>query len=256
MLRPRVIPCLLLRGSGLVKTVRFKDPLYVGDPVNAIRIFNEKEVDELVLLDIAATPAGRRPDLSIIRAVSEECFMPLAYGGGVRSLDEVGRLLALGVEKVILNTAAAVDPDVVTSAARRFGSQAVVVSVDVRRSWTRRYEVVTEGGKRKVADDPTSYVRRMESAGAGEVLLTAVDRDGTRAGYDIDLVQAVSGAVSIPVVACGGAGSVGDLARVVHEGGASAAAAGSLFVLHGPHRAVLVTYPSAAELDRVFGERS
>lgn len=252
MLKTRVIPCLLLRGAGLVKTTRFKDPKYVGDPINAIKIFNDKEVDELVLLDIAASREGRGPAFDRIEEVASECFMPLAYGGGIRSVEEARRLLKLGVEKVIFNTAAWRTPEIVTAASREFGAQAVVVSIDVRRKLFGRYEVVVDGGTRGTGLDPVEYARRMEAAGAGEIFLTGVEQDGTMSGYDLALIQKVSNAVTVPVIANGGAGRVEDFAAAVTEAGADAVAAGAMFVFHGPHRAVLITYPSRSTLERVL----
>lgn len=248
MLKMRVIPCLLLRGAGLVKTTRFKDPKYVGDPINAIKIFNDKEVDELVLLDISATREGRGPAYAAIEEVASECFMPLAYGGGIRSVQEARRIFKLGVEKVIFNSTAWREPDVLTATSKEFGAQAVVASIDVRRKLFGRHEVVVECGTRGTGVDPVDYARRMESAGAGEILLTSIDRDGTMKGYETDLIARVSSAVGIPVIASGGAGSVQDFRAAAREGGAAAAAAGAMFVFHGPHRAVLITYPSRQEL--------
>lgn len=247
-----MIPVLLLRGSGLVKTTKFQDPSYVGDPINAVKIFNEKEVDELALLDISATPEGHAPRLQAIAAIAGECFMPLCYGGGIRDTRTAEAILNLGVEKVALNTAAAENPGLVTEAAKAFGSQSIVVSIDVRKTLFGKYEVCTRGAVRGLKQDPVSYARRMEELGAGELLLAAVDRDGTQLGYDLDLVRRVTSAVSVPVVAVGGAGSVTDLVGAVREGGASAAAAGSLFVYQGKHRAVLITYPDRAVLEEAF----
>ena len=252
MLQSRVIPCLLLRGAGLVKTTQFKQPKYVGDPINAIRIFNEKEVDELVLLDITASAEGRGPDFGLIAEIASECFMPLAYGGGLRTVDEARRMLKLGVEKVVFNSTAWRDPRVLQDASREFGAQAVVASIDVRRKLFARYEVAVQRATVGTGVDPIDYAKRMEEAGAGEIFLTAVDRDGTMKGYDLELVARVTSAVSVPVVACGGAGSIADLRAGISQGGASAVAAGAMFVFHGPHRAVLITYPSRAELAENF----
>ncbi len=249
MLRTRVIPCLLLRGAGLVKTTRFKDPKYVGDPINAIRIFNDKEVDELMLLEITASRDGRGPSFSIIEEVASECFMPLAYGGGIRNLEDARRVLKLGVEKVIFNTAALRQPEVLRTASREFGAQAVVVSIDVRRKLFGRYEVYGEGGSKATGLDPVECAKRMQDCGAGEIFLTAIDRDGTMQGYDTELIASVARSVSVPVIASGGAGSVSDFVAAV-KSGADAVAAGAMFVFHGPHRAVLITYPSRVELER------
>ena len=252
MLKTRVIPSLLLRGAGLVKTTRFKDPKYVGDPINAIKIFNDKEVDELVLLDITASREGRGPAYSVIEEVASECFMPLAYGGGIRSVEEARRIFKLGVEKVVFNTTAWRDPSVLVQASREFGAQAVVASMDVRRKMFGRYEVFVEGGTRGTGIDAVDYARRMESGGAGEILLTSIDRDGTMKGYELELVAKVTAAVGIPVIAAGGAGSVHDFGVAIRQGGANAVAAGAMFVFHGPHRAVLITYPGREELERVL----
>jgi cyclase len=249
MLMRRVIPCLLLRGAGLVKTVRFKDAKYVGDPINAIRIFNDKEADELMLLDIAASRERRGPAFEVIEEVASECFMPLAYGGGIRTTEDARRILKLGVEKVVFNTAAWRDPEVLAEASREFGAQAVVASIDVRRKLFGRYEVYVDGGTVPTGMNPVDYARRMEDAGVGEILLTAVDRDGTLQGYDLDLLAQVTSAVAVPVIAAGGAGSLGDLAAAVAIGGADAVAAGAMFVFHGKHRAVLITYPSRVDLE-------
>jgi imidazole glycerol-phosphate synthase subunit HisF len=252
MLKTRVIPCLLLRGKGLVKTTRFKEPKYVGDPINAIKIFNDKEVDELVLLDISASKEGRGPAFTVIEEVASECFMPLAYGGGIRSVEEARRILKLGVEKVVFNSTAWRQPEVLRDAAREFGAQAVVASIDVRRKLFGRYEVCIDNGTKPTGMDVVEFARRMEDHGAGEILLTAIERDGMMQGYDLDLISKVSAAVGIPVIASGGAGSMAHMKAAVEKGGASAVAAGALFVFHGPHRAVLITYPKREELEQVL----
>jgi cyclase len=247
-LAARVIPCLLLRGQGLVKTVKFKNPVYIGDPTNAVRIFNDKEVDELVFLDITASREDRGPQFELLARMTSECFMPLCYGGGIRTIGEMRKLFALGIEKVAINTAAVERPAFVREAAEQFGSSSIVVSIDVKRRMLGRYEVVAMGAQRRTGAEPATWAADMEREGAGEILLTSVDRDGTMTGYDLELTRAVTSAVGIPVIACGGAGSLTDLGKAISEGGASAVAAGSLFVFHGPHRAVLITYPSQAEL--------
>jgi cyclase len=253
VLKTRVIPCLLLRDGALVKTTRFRDPKYIGDPINAIRIFNDKEVDELVLLDIEATLNGRGPAYTTIEEVASECFMPLAYGGGVRSVDDARRILRMGVEKIVFNSAAWRDPTLLTRAADAFGSQAVVASIDARRKLFGGHEVYVDGGRKATGMAPADLARRFEASGAGELLLSSIDRDGTLKGYDVDLVASVAKAVQIPVVASGGAGRVEDFRAAVTEGGAAAVAAGAMFVFHGPHRAVLITYPQRHELQRVLG---
>ena len=252
MLRTRVIPCLLLRGEGLVKTTRFSEPRYVGDPINAIRIFNDKEVDELILLDITASREGRGPAFGAIRDFASECFMPVGYGGGIRSLTDAREVLALGVEKIIVNTMALRRPGLVAEISSEFGAQAVVVSIDVRKKLLGGYEVMAAGGTAKTGLTPVEHAKQMVALGVGEIFLNSIDRDGTGSGYDIALVRSVAQAVSVPVIACGGAGSLADFGIAVNEGQASAVAAGSMFVFHGKHRAVLISYPTRAELERAL----
>lgn len=251
MLPSRVIPCLLLKGRGLYKTVRFRDPKYVGDPMNAVRIFNEKGVDELVILDIAASVSGRGPDLELVRDIASEAFIPLCYGGGVRSLSQYAALVRLGVEKVAVNTALVEVPGLISEAARQFGSQSVVASIDVKRNLLGRYRVCVRSGTQATDLDPVTAARQAADAGAGEIILNAIDRDGMMQGMDTALIRTVTQAVSVPVVAIGGAGNLEHIREAIREGGASAVSAGSLFVFTGPHRAVLITYPSEAELAQV-----
>jgi cyclase len=246
----RIIPCLLLRDSGFVKTRAFKNPVYLGDCFNTVRLFSEKEADELLILDIAATPSGRSPNFELLQALASECFMPVAYGGGIRTMEDMRRLLRAGFEKVVLNTEAQRRPDVIEEAAQEFGSQAVVVALDVRRKMFGRYEVSVNGGRQATGIDPVTAATRAADRGAGEILLNSIDRDGSMEGYDIELIRAVTAAVSVPVVACGGAGKLRDFRDAILEGGASAVAAGSLFVFVGKHRAVLITYPSQTDLAR------
>lgn len=246
MYRARVIPCLLVRGNGLVKTRRFKDPVYVGDPVNAIRIFSEKEVDEIVVLDIDASREEREPNYELISEMAGEAFMPMAYGGGIRTLDQVRRLIRSGIEKVVINTRATESTGFLTEAAAVFGSQAVVGSVDVKRTVLGGYKVVCRSATADVKVPLEDHVRRLVGAGAGEILLTSVDRDGMMSGYDLELIRRVVRCVSVPVVACGGAGTLEHLSAAIRDGGASAVCAGSMFVFHGRHRAVLINYPKQA----------
>jgi len=233
---------LLLSDGGLVKTVRFRDPRYVGDPINAVRIFNDKQVDELVLLDIRATPDARPPDEAALQEIAGQAFMPIAYGGGVRDVATATRLIQLGVEKVVVNSAALERPDDVATIADRLGSSTLVVSIDAARRGSG-WQVMSHGAMRPTGVDAVAHAVAMASLGAGELFLTSVDQDGTMSGYDLDLVRSVANAVEVPVVACGGAGTLDDLATVVGNG-AAAAAAGSLFVFHGRHRAVLINYPT------------
>lgn len=248
MNKTRVIPVLLLRGKGLVKTVRFKDPTYIGDPINSVRIFNEKEADELVFLDITATSEARGPDFELLADIAGEAFMPMAYGGGITSLDQIQRIFALGFEKVIIDTAVYTDPQLIHGAVTIYGSQSIVGCLDVRKTWLGRYELVSHAGKFKQPVSLKAHLQALERQGVGEIIVNAVDRDGTQSGYDLKLIREVSSSVRVPVVACGGASSIDDFVAAVHEAGASAVAAGSLFVFVGPHRAVLINYPSRAEL--------
>lgn len=251
MLKTRVIPCLLLRNGGLVKTVNFKDPKYVGDPINAVRIFNEKEVDELTFLDIGATLSGRGPNFELIENIASEAFMPFGYGGGITQVAQIKRLFAIGIEKIVLNTAAGRTPELVSEAASLAGSSSVVVSIDVRRKWLGKCSVHTRGGQHDTRRDPVDYAQEMERRGAGEILLNSIDRDGTMIGYDIKLLREVAQAVSVPVVAVGGAGDVRHFREAI-DSGASAVSAGSFFVFHGRHKAVLITYPDYKDLEKLF----
>jgi cyclase len=251
---PRVIPVLLLSEGGLVKTVKFQDPRYVGDPINAVRIFNDKQVDELVLLDIDASKNGRPPDFAAIEETVSEAFMPVGFGGGVRDLETATRLIQTGVEKVIVSSASVDDPGAIAKIAERLGSSTLVIAIDAVARPGATWEVVTRSGTRRTGIDVRSHAQAMEALGAGELIVNSVDRDGTMEGYDLPLVRAVVNSVDIPVVACGGAGGVGDLALAISQGGASAAAAGSLFTFHGRHRAVLITYPSYETRSALFAD--
>ncbi len=248
MLRPRIIPCLLIHKGGLVKTVGFEQPKYVGDPLNAVRIFNEKEVDELVVLDIDATREGREPDYKLIASLAAECRMPLAYGGGVRTVQHFERLVSLGVEKVSIGAAAVHTPDLIGEAASRVGSQSVVVVIDVKQA-NGRLQAWTHNGTRPVGTDPVELARVAQAKGAGEIVLNSIDRDGRMQGYDLDLLRKVRAAVSLPITCLGGAGSLADMSGLIKEFGVIGAAAGSLFVFKGKYRAVLINYPSRADKD-------
>jgi cyclase len=251
MIRARAIPCLLLKNNGLVKTVRFKDPTYIGDPINAVKIYNEKEVDELIFLDITATGEGREPNFELIQRIASECFMPFAYGGGVRSLESIKKLLRLGVEKVILNTISAENPELIRQAADTFGSSTIIAALDVKKTLWGRYKRFIRSGKQAVSGDIVECAKRMESLGAGELFINSIDRDGVMDGYDLEMVRSITQSVSIPVIACGGAGNLVHMKEVVEEAGVSAAAAGSIFVYHGKLKGVLINYPNRAELDQI-----
>jgi imidazole glycerol-phosphate synthase subunit HisF len=245
-----VIPCLLVKNGGLVKTVQFSDPKYVGDPINAVRIFNEKEVDELVVLDIDATSRSREPDYVMIGNLAMECRMPLCYGGGVSSVAQAERIIAMGVEKVAMSAAALADPGLVSRMSTAIGSQSVVVVLDVRKSGAnKRYEVWTHNGTRCCARDVCEIAAEMESRGVGEIIVNSIDNDGAVKGYDMALVDAVRKVVTVPLTALGGAGSMRDIAALIERFGIIGAAAGSMFVFKGVYRAVLISYPSRAEKD-------
>lgn len=248
MLRPRVIPCLLLHKGGLVKTVGFDKPKYVGDPLNAVRIFNEKEVDELMVLDIDATVERREPDYALIRNLAAECRMPLSYGGGVRTVEQFERLVGLGVEKVAVSCAALEDPELVHAASLRVGRQSVAVVLDVRRRGDG-WEVYTRRGRQASGRDVVAVAREAQARGAGEIVINSIDRDGAMKGYDLDLVRRVRAAVSVPLTVLGGAGSLADIDALVREFHLIGAAAGSLFVFKGVYRAVLINYPSRTDKD-------
>lgn len=241
MHRARVIPCLLLRGNGLVKTRKFKDPVYVGDPVNAMRIFSDKEADEIVVLDIEATRDAREPNYELISEMAGEAFMPMAYGGGVSRVDQVRRLIRCGIEKVVINSAAVDSQDLIRESARIFGKQAIVGSIDVRKTLLGSYRVVTHSGTRDADVDLGRHIANLVSAGVGEILLNSIDRDGMMTGFDLPLVRRVSAGLQVPLVVCGGAGCKEHLSEGL-QAGASAVSAGSMFVFHGKHRAVLISY--------------
>lgn len=253
MLKPRIIPCLLVRNGGLVKTVQFKSHKYVGDPINAVRIFNEKEVDELVVLDIDATVQGREPDYTLIQNLAAECRMPLCYGGGVKTAEQVQRIVRLGVEKVAVSSAAFETPELISEAAARVGSQSVVVVMDVKKTDAPlQYELCTCNGRKRCGVHPADWAKKIESHGAGEIVVNAIDKDGVMAGYDLALIRAVREAVSLPITALGGAAGLDDIAGLIRQFGVIGAAAGSLFVFKGKYRAVLINYPDRAEKDALL----
>jgi cyclase len=252
MLSTRLMPCLLMSNGALVKTVRFKEGSYVGDPVNAVRIFNQKEVDELILLDIHATTQDRGIDFPTLEKIVSECFMPICYGGGVRSIEDMRRLYALGIEKVSLGAAAFEMPGLVQAASREFGAQAVVVTLDVKKSLLGKATVRTHNGTRDTKITPLIAARELEKRGAGEILLYAIDRDGTWSGFDLPLIEAVSRGVNVPVVATGGAGSLQDINAAVKKAGASAVAIGSMAVFQGKDLGVLIKFPSREDQDALF----
>lgn len=252
MLRHRVIPFLLIKDGGLVKTREFRDPRYIGDPLNSIKIFNDKEVSELALLDISRSAQGLGPDFEMVRDIAGECFIPLSYGGGVGSIDDAARLFSLGVEKVIVKTAAIRSPKLVNEISTLAGSQSVAVCVDVDRGRFGKMRIYAPGTDLHRDAEWTDYVRELCDRGAGEVIIQSVNRDSSMSGLDLDAISAVANAVEVPIVAVGGVGSMEDMRRGI-SAGASAIGAGSYFVFHGPRRAVLITYPEYSELLSIIG---
>jgi cyclase len=252
ILRARIIPTLLLRNESLVKTVRFGKFTYVGDPANTVRIFNELEVDELLFLDITASRQNRGPNLKVLADIANECFMPLGYGGGIRTMDQAKAVFDIGFEKVSINTSAFDNPILISQIANHFGSQALIVSIDVTKGWFGKYTVRTNGWRSKTKYDPVKWAKEVEAMGAGEILLTLIDREGTWVGFDIDLVRQVADAVSIPVVAHGGAGKVEHIREVVKNAHASAVALGSMVVFQKKGMGVLVNFPSQAVLSEIL----
>jgi cyclase len=250
MLRPRIIPCLLVHQGGLVKTQGFKDPKYVGDPINAVKIFNEKESDELIVLDIDATVLGREPDFGLIAKLAAECRMPLCYGGGVKTADQAARIVDLGVEKVAVSAAAIANPSLLSNMAAAVGRQSVVAVLDVRKKtglFSKGYEVCTRNGKTAHKTDPVALAKQLQDAGAGEIVINSIDRDGFMQGYDLDLASQFREVLKVPMTIMGGAGSLEHVGQLVARLGVVGAAAGSLFVFKGKYRAVLINYPTPAQ---------
>lgn len=254
MLRPRIIPCLLIHNGGLVKTQAFKSPKYLGDPINAVKIFNEKEADELMILDIDATVNRIEPNYSLIAKLAAECRMPLTYGGGINSVEQANRIIRLGVEKVAISAAAVVDPAIVSRIAKAVGRQSVVVVLDVRKKsglLAKGYELCSHNAKMTHKLDPVAFAQVMQEAGTGEIVINSVDRDGSMKGYDLALARQMHEALRVPMTMLGGAGSLEDLASLICKFGVIGAAAGSLFVFKGKYQAVLINYPTAAEKDGI-----
>ena len=247
----RVIPCLLLQNGGLVKTQQFKKPKYVGDPINAVRIFNDKYVDELIFLDIRASRENQEPDYDLVERIAGECFMPLCYGGGVKTLEQAKKLVSLGVEKIAVNSACIHQPDLVRELVAELGSQSVVGAIDVKQNFWGHERVYDASLSRLTSLDPLEHAQQMVAAGIGEILVNDVDRDGMFSGYNLGLITKLSQRTGVPLIACGGANNLDDM-RQAFTSGASAAAAGSMFVFYGPHHAVLITYPEYAQVKALF----
>ena len=255
MLNPRIIPCLLIKDKGLVKTINFKNPKYVGDPINAVRIFNEKEVDELIVLDIDATTGKRGPDYKMIEHLAAECRMPLCYGGGIKTVDQAETIIGLGVEKVAISSAAIENPELITIITERIGNQSVVVVLDIKKNLSGdRYEVRTHNGQKKTGKYPSALALQMERLGAGEIVINSIDNDGIMKGYDLALVDKIRESISVQLTILGGAGSLHDIGQLINKYGVIGAAAGSLFVFKGVYRAVLINYPNRAEKDALIEE--
>jgi cyclase len=252
MYRPRVIPVLLLKHKGLVKTVCFKNPKYIGDPINAVRIFNDLEADELVFLDITATIEKRTIAKDLIKKIGDEAFMPFAVGGGIKTITDIRELLNAGAEKVVINTAAIENPSLIKEAALIFGNQSLILSVDVKKNIFGNKKIYVKRGRVAIKRDIIDYCNYMVELGIGEILINSIDRDGTMNGYDLELIRLVSESVKVPVIAVGGAGKLEDMVEAVKIGKVNAVAAGSLFVYHGPRKAVLINYPDKEELKSLF----
>lgn len=252
MYRPRIIPVLLLKNLGLVKSVKFKNYRYIGDPINAVKIFNDKKADELVFLDINASKENRLISLDFVHKVGDEANMPFAVGGGIKTIQDIRSILGNGAEKVVINTAAFENSDFIKQAVDAFGSSTIVVCLDVKKNFSGKYQLVYKDGEKKAKEELIEFAKKMEKYGAGEIVIQSVNRDGTYEGYDIELIKLISTAVTIPVVALGGASEYNDFNLAVKEGFASAVAAGSLFIYHGPRRAVLINFPNKEEIKRIF----
>jgi len=246
------MPCLLLKGRSLVKTVCFRDVSYIGDPLNAVRIFNEKQVDELVIFDITATIENKEPDYDLIAKIAEECFMPLCYGGGIRTIDMIQKILNSGVEKIVVNSQTVKNPKFIRQAADQFGSQSIIVAIDVKKNQWGNYTVYSHGGRKNSKIDPVVHAQLMAEMGAGEIILTSIDREGTWAGYDYEITRRVAAAANIPVIASGGAGEVLHFYEAVQKGKASAVAIGSMAVYHDKGQGVLINFPDHDMLKAVL----
>lgn len=257
MLRPRIIPCLLVHNRGLVKTVNFKEPKYVGDPINAVKIFNEKEVDELIVLDIDATVEGREPDFTLIKNLANECRMPLCYGGGITTLNHVKAIINLGVEKVAISSAAVENPTIVAAIAEEVGRQSVIVVIDVKKKGLfGKYEVFTRNGTKATGKNPVEFAQEMERLGVGEIVVNSIDCDGNMKGYDVKLIESIRNAINVPMTVLGGAGSLDDIKAIIERFGIMGVAAGSLFVFKGIYKAVLINYPKQSEIKELTINRS
>lgn len=252
MLRPRIIPCLLVRSKGLVKTTKFKDARYLGDPMNAVRIFNEKEADELMIIDIDATVEGRGPDFKMIENWAEECRMPLCYGGGITTVEQAQQIFSLGVEKIAISSGAINNLSLIEEISKKVGSQSVVIVLDVKKKMFGGYEVYTHNGKKATGKNPFDLIRKFQELGAGEIVINNIDADGVMNGYDLDLIEKARNSTTLPLTAIGGAGSLEDIGGLISKYGIIGASAGSLFVYKGKLKGVLISYPNFTEKDALI----
>ena len=252
MIRPRIIPSLLIHDNGLVKTVNFKNPKYVGDPINSVKIFNEKKVDELAVFDIDATVLEKEPNYNLIERLASQSMMPLCYGGGVKTVEQAQRIFSLGIEKIALSSAVLQNPKLITEISDRVGAQSVIVVLDVKKKLLGGYEVYTHNGKKATGINPFKFVEEAQKLGAGEIVINSIDRDGVMKGYDLDLIDKVREKISLPMTVLGGAGSLDDIEKVIDQHGVIGVAAGSLFVFRGPYKAVLINYPTQLEKNKIF----
>jgi cyclase len=243
---------LLIQDNGLVKTVNFKNPKYVGDPINAVKIFNEKAVDELAIFDIDATVLGKEPNYSLIERIANQSMMPLCYGGGVKTVEQAQRIFSYGIEKIALSSAVIDNPNLITQIAERVGGQSVIVNLDVKRKLLGGYEVFTHNGRKSTGINPLKFIVEAQKLGAGEIIINSIDKDGLMKGYDMELIDNIRECISLPLTVLGGAGSLNDIEKVIDRHGVIGVAAGSLFVFKGPYKAVLINYPTQIEKEKIF----
>lgn len=253
MLHPRIIPCLLIHNKGLVKTVKFKNSKYVGDPLNAVKIFNEKEVDELMVLDIDASIKGHEPDYKLIQNIASECRMPLCYGGGIKTVEQAQRIFSLGVEKIAMSSVTIDNPSIISDLSERVGNQSVIVVLDVKKKFlSNKYEIYTNNGLKNTGIDCVSFAKKCEQLGTGELVINSIDNDGMMKGYDLKLIEQIRENLNIPITVLGGAGSLEDIGDLISKQGIIGAAAGSLFVFKGKYKAVLINYPNKTEKEQLI----
>lgn len=253
MLYPRIIPCLLVHNKGLIKTVKFKDPKYVGDPINAVKIFNEKEVDEIMVVDIDASRENHEPDYKMIENLAAECRMPLCYGGGIKTAEQAQRIFGLGVEKIAISSIAVENPTLISKIAERVGNQSVIVVLDVKKkSFSSKYEIWTHNATKNTGKDPVEFAKQCEALGAGEIIINSIDNDGVMKGYDLNIIDKIRESISLPMTVLGGAGSLDDIGELIKKHGIIGAAAGSLFVFKGKYKAVLINYPNRIEKESLI----